>query len=112
MYVVRVQSQVQIDDEITQRMAVVEAGMRVQKSLGGSFTTPLAEAISALRKLNSVVNVAKHVDVDDAHNHGGLTSKSGDEQLCPKEYTTDTKHTEEAEHNAKEQAELPAAYCV
>ena len=53
---------VQTSDEITQRMAVVEAGMRVQKTLGGSFSTPLAEAICALRKLNSVVSVAKHVD--------------------------------------------------
>ena len=56
-----------VDDEITQRLSVVEAGMRVQKAVGGSFTTPLAEAISALRKLNNVVNVVKHFEIDEGY---------------------------------------------
>ena len=50
-------------DEISQRLSVCEAGMRVQKLVGGSFETPLSAAIAALRKLNSAVNVAKHCDV-------------------------------------------------
>ena len=50
-------------DEISQRLSVCEAGMRVQKLVGGSFEKPLSAAIAALRKLNSAVNVAKHCDV-------------------------------------------------
>ena len=50
-------------DEISQRLSVCEAGMRVQKLVGGSFESPLSAAIAALRKLNSAVNVAKHCDV-------------------------------------------------
>ena len=49
-------------DGISQRCAVVEAGMRVQQALGNSYTTPLAAAVDALRKLNATVNIAKHED--------------------------------------------------
>ena len=52
-------------DEVTQRLSVVESGMRVQQALGGTFSTPLSEAISALRRLNAAVNVAKHEDAMD-----------------------------------------------
>lgn len=48
-----------VPDEIDQRTAVIEAGMRVSRCLG-TTTTPLAAAVTALRKLNSVVKKAKH----------------------------------------------------
>ena len=68
-----------VDDEITQRLSVVEAGMRVRRAVGGSFSTPLAEAISALRKLNTLVNIAKHVDTSTVAEHAarGLTNDDG-----------------------------------
>ena len=48
-------------DEVTQRVKVVEAGMRTMESLSGSPVTPLSVAVRALRQLNSAVGVAKHV---------------------------------------------------
>ena len=47
-------------DEISQRAAVVEAGLRAQTMLTGDVTTPLATAVRALRQLNSAVVYAKH----------------------------------------------------
>eukprot|EP00959_Pyramimonas_sp_CCMP1952_P443944 9294210-Pyramimonas_sp.AAC.1 len=47
------------NDKISQWLAVVEAGMRVQQLVGGSFSTLSATAIAALRKLRAAMAVAE-----------------------------------------------------
>ena len=50
-------------DEVGQKVAVIEAGLRTHAALvGGRPTTALASAIGALRQLNRAVNDAKHGD--------------------------------------------------
>ena len=82
-------SQVHVPDEVTQRMAVVEAGMRVSKCLGPHTTSPLAAAVSALRKLNAVVNVAKHVPHDVDHSCGDESSAYKADDSSSKEPPTE-----------------------
>jgi hypothetical protein len=50
-------------DEVGQKVAVIEAGLRTHAALvGGRPATALASAIGALRQLNRAVNDAKHGD--------------------------------------------------
>lgn len=55
-----VQSRTMGTDEVSQRVATVEAGMRISNELSGNPTTPLQSAIRALRQLNKASNDAKH----------------------------------------------------
>lgn len=50
-------------DEVAQRAAVIESGLRTAALVTGSPVTPLSAAIRALRQLNAAVGEAKHAEV-------------------------------------------------
>ena len=57
------QGHVDVLDEVGQKVAVIEAGLRTQEALVGDRpTSALASAIGALRQLNRAINDAKHGD--------------------------------------------------
>ena len=68
-------------DEITQRVATIEAGLRVQHALAaGSTITPLSSAIRALRQLNRATNDAKHEWEEHTHEEQDSTKAEAERE--------------------------------